>query len=357
MFHFLFQVPSHLSTSPIDTCTDYHGVDYQLVPDLEAGGSNVAISDAHHCIDINNDYMVDLCDKHCDTVITIDGDNITVTEVPKADIVEQSFTASVTMDNNHYYSSHTNLFPLSSGCRPRKTTTATQTEMSGDDVEAKKCKSRNVSGEAFGSRSQSPFPEKILTPLTSHVDPVVETTDSEALKLQNVGLFQDDANLRDPGEAQSIEAAQTAAVSSVIVMEQSGFDLEAVVREKCVDLDETIFMTPSTDVTQLNSFFVGEHDGSQHLEEIFELELSDDEAIEKRKARNVVTRAKDPRAAELCNDLEQEWSQSQFARSFHPFSDTDITPGTRSDLLMFAFRISSQLSAIRKWPIYYVIIQ
>lgn len=303
-------------------------------PDSEAGGSTVAISDAHHCIDISNDYMDDLCDKHCETVITIDGDNITVTEVAKEDSAEQSVTASVTMDNNHYFSSHTNLFPLSSGCRPRRTTKATQTEMSGDDVEAKKCKSRNVSGETFGSRSQSPFPEKILTPLTSHVDPVVETTDSEVLKLQNISLFHDDADLRVPGEAQPSESAQIAVGSSAIVTEESIVDLEAEVREKYIELDETIFMTPSTDVAQLNSFFVGEHDGSQHLEEIFELELSDDEAIEKHRARNVVTRAKDPRAAELRDDLEQEWTQSQFARSFHPFSDTDITPGTRSELLI-----------------------
>lgn len=337
MFRYLLQVPSHLSTSPIDSGTDYCGINYQLDQDVVAGSSIVADNNAHlHCIDINSDYMDDLCDKHCDTVITIDGDNIIVTEVPKSLAPEQSVTASVTMDNNHYFASHTNLFPLSSGCRPRRTTTATQTEMSGDDVEAKKCKSRNVSGEtAIGSRSQSPFPERILTPLTSHVDPVVEMTDSEVLILRNVDVLDDGVGLRVPDEAQPSGATQTAAVDSRdIGTEESGMDSDSDVREKCIELDETVFVTPSTDVSQLNAFFAGERNGAQQLEEIFELELSDDEAIERRKSRNVVVQTKDPLPAELCDDLEQEWNQSQLARNFHPFSDTDITPGTRSELLM-----------------------
>lgn len=261
----------------------------------------------HHAhADAENELTDDVIDRHCDTVITIDGDKITVTEVPKM----AAETESVTMDNNHYFSSVVGS-RLSVGRKTIKTTKFTQTDMSGNDVEAKQSKSRNASGE--NSSQSSSFPGALMAPLAVGTETVADLATPPTF--QHIGV------------ADCVENALPA-------LEETEVDGGEISRQYST-LDEAEFLTPLANVTLPSLFPDIARSAPKQREEIFEIELSDDEAVEKQKHSRVVTRAKNLTIEVLGDDSDQDWRRSSYASNFHPFSDTDITPATR--LALFGF--------------------
>lgn len=296
------QIPS-CSESKSTTRDSYHN---HVDSDADGGRDDddaVKTSFYHHHphADVENELTDEVIDGHCDTVITIDGDKITVTEVPKM----AAETESVTMDNNHYFSTIVGS-RLSVGCKMNKTTKFTQTDMSGNDVEAKQSKSRNASGE---NSSPSSFSGTLMTPLAFGTETVAGLAIPSTFQHLGVAYCVEKASPA-PEETDASAEADRGEISGQYSL-----------------LDEAEFSTPSADVAPSSPFPPAARPTPKQLEEIFEIDLSDDEATEKQK-QSSVNGAKNLTIEVLGDDLDQDWRRSSYASNSHPFSDTDITPAT-----------------------------